>query len=75
MLDQAGAPVRPALLGNDTRCAAASAALTAELGPEHRARAVGSVPGGGVHGHKLRWLAEHQPAQAARVATVLLRHD
>ena len=43
-LDDAQAPVRPALLWNDTRSAAAADALVAELGARAWAEAVGSVP-------------------------------
>ena len=28
-----------------------------------------------VHGHKLRWLAGHEPERAARTAAVMLPHD
>ncbi|HMA47334.1 MAG TPA: xylulokinase [Frankiaceae bacterium] len=74
-LDETGAPVRPALLWNDTRSAGAAAALTAELGAREWAEAVGTVPVASLTVAKLRWLAEHEPARAARVAQVLLPHD
>jgi xylulokinase len=75
-LDEAGAVVRPALLWNDTRSAGAAADLTAELGgPEKWAEAVGLVPVASFTITKLRWLAQHEPDLAARVATVLLPHD
>jgi xylulokinase len=75
-LDEAGAVVRPALLWNDTRSATAATELIAELGgPEKWADAVGSVPVASFTVTKLRWLAEHEPDLAARVATVLLPHD
>jgi xylulokinase len=74
-LDEAGEVVRPALLWNDTRSARAAADLTAELGPKTWAEAVGSVPVASFTVTKLRWLAEHEPAQAARVAAVCLPHD
>jgi xylulokinase len=75
-LDEAGAVVRPALLWNDTRSAGAATDLIAELGgPEKWAEAVGSVPVASFTVTKLRWLAQHEPAAADRVASVLLPHD
>ena len=60
-LDEAGEVVRPALLWNDTRSAAAAADLVAELGARYWAEAVGSVPVASFTVSKLRWLAEHEP--------------
>ncbi|MDA8318606.1 MAG: xylulokinase [Actinomycetota bacterium] len=75
MLDDTGQPVRPALLWNDTRSADAAADLVSEFGARHWAESVGSVPAAAFTVTKLRWLAEHEPANAARAATVLLPHD
>ncbi|SHG62074.1 xylulokinase [Streptoalloteichus hindustanus] len=74
-LDDAGSVVRPALLWNDTRSARAAADLVAELGPRAWAEAVGSVPVASLTVAKLRWVAEHEPDLADRVASVLLPHD
>jgi len=74
-LDESGEVVRPALLWNDTRSAPAAAALTAELGAEAWAEAVGSVLVASFTATKLRWLAEHEPDHAARTAGVCLPHD
>jgi xylulokinase len=81
-LDERGDVVRPALLWNDTRSAAAAAELVAELGAGDPARgaaawadAVGSVPVASFTVTKLRWLAEHEPAAMARTAAVSLPHD
>ncbi len=75
-LDEAGEVVRPALLWNDTRSAKAADDLVRELGgPGEWAAAVGSVPVASFTVTKLRWLAEHEPRHAARVAEVLLPHD
>lgn len=74
-LDEAGAVVRPALLWNDTRSAQAATDLVAEHGAEFWAEAVGSVPLASFTIAKLRWLAEHEPAAAARTAAVCLPHD
>ena len=74
--DDAGEPVRDALLWNDTRSAAAAADLIAEHGgPQACADAVGSVLVASFTATKLRWLRDHEPAAAARVADVLLPHD
>jgi xylulokinase len=75
-LDDAGQVVRPALLWNDTRSAGAAAELVAEGGgPRAWAAAAGSVPVASFTVTKLRWLADHEPAAAARVAAVCLPHD
>ncbi|MER6899074.1 FGGY family carbohydrate kinase, partial [Amycolatopsis sp. NPDC000740] len=75
-LDEAGEVVRPALLWNDTRSAQAAKDLTDELGgPGVWAKSVGLVPVASFTVTKLRWLAEHEPENADRVARVLLPHD
>ncbi|BFU46555.1 xylulokinase [Krasilnikovia sp. MM14-A1004] len=79
-LDADGAVVRPALLWNDTRSAGAAAELIDDLGGGDRGRrawadAVGIVPVASFTLTKLRWLARHEPANAARVAAVCLPHD
>jgi xylulokinase len=75
-LDEAGQVVRPALLWNDTRSAGAAEDLTAEGGgPRAWADAVGLVPVASFTVTKLRWLADHEPEAAARVAAVCLPHD
>ncbi len=74
--DQAGESVRDALLWNDTRSAGAAADLIAEHGgPQACADAIGSVLVASFTVTKLRWLRDHEPASAARVAEVLLPHD
>ena len=79
-LDDAGAVVRPALLWNDTRSAQAATDLIADLGGEAVGRAawaaaVGLVPVASFTVSKLRWLADHEPDNAARTAAVCLPHD
>ncbi len=74
-LDEQGEVVRPALLWNDTRSAAAADELVKELGPQAWAEGVGSVPVASFTVTKLRWLAQHEPANAARTAAVALPHD
>jgi xylulokinase len=75
-LDDAGTVVRPALLWNDNRSAGAALDLVAELGgPAAWADQVGVVPVASLTVTKLRWLAEHEPANARRTAAVCLPHD
>jgi xylulokinase len=81
-LDAEGTVVRPALLWNDTRSAEAAEQLVLELGAGDRERggrawadAVGTVPVSSLTVAKLRWLADHEPENAARVAAVALPHD
>ncbi|WP_155374462.1 xylulokinase [Catellatospora vulcania] len=75
-LDADGQVVRDALLWNDTRSAQAATDLVAELGGgQPWAEAVGSVPVASFTVTKLRWLAQHEPDNAARTAAVCLPHD
>jgi xylulokinase len=74
-LDAAGEVVRPALLWNDTRSAAQARRLVARDGAATWAERTGSVPLASFTVTKLAWLAEHEPANADRVARVLLPHD
>jgi len=81
-LDADGVVVRPALLWNDTRSAEAAGQLVAELGDgdveagaRRWAEAVGTVPVASITVAKLRWLADHEPENAQRVAAVALPHD
>ena len=81
-LDGDGEVVRPALLWNDTRSADAAEQLIAALGDGERhhgaaawAQACGSVLVASLTITKLRWLADAEPDNAARVAAVCLPHD
>jgi xylulokinase len=75
-LDGDGEVVRPALLWNDTRSAGAATELIGELGGAQAwADAVGLVPVASFTVTKLRWLAEHEPANADRTVAVCLPHD
>ena len=75
-LGEDGEPVRDALLWNDTRSAPEAAALIAEHGgPQACADAIGSVLVASFTVTKLRWLRDHEPDRAERVAEVLLPHD
>ena len=75
VLDAVGRVIRPALLWNDTRSAAAAAALVAEVGAASFAERTGSVPVASFTITKLRWLADTEPQNAALVAAVALPHD
>ena len=75
LLDHAGDVVRPALLWNDTRSAAAAAALTDEVGADDFARRTGLVPVASFTITKVRWVRDHEPELADRVAAVALPHD
>ncbi len=81
-LDEDGQVLRPALLWNDTRSAQAAADLVRELGDGDVAagrrawvEAIGSVPVASLTVTKLRWLAQHEPQHAERLAAVALPHD
>ncbi len=75
-LDSVGEVVRPALLWNDTRSAAAADALAAgHGGPEAWARDLGVVPVASFTISKLAWLAEHEPRSAEQTEAVCLPHD
>ncbi len=76
VLDDTAEVLRPALLWNDLRSAAAAEQLVDELGgPQRCAELTGSVFTASFTVTKLRWLAEHEPDVAARVASVALPHD
>ncbi|MCU1550677.1 MAG: xylulokinase, partial [Glaciihabitans sp.] len=75
VLDAGGEVIRPALLWNDNRSAQAAADLIVELGAAEFAARTGSVPVASFTLTKLRWLADAEPDNAARVAAVALPHD
>lgn len=74
-LDERGASVRPAILWNDLRAAESGRQLQQERGAAYWLDSFGLLPDSAHPISKLRWLAEHEPASAARVAQVLLPHD
>ena len=75
LLDDAGDPVRPAKLWNDTTSAPQAERLVAALGAERWAEATGTVPVPSITITKLAWVAEHEPELLARTARVMLPHD
>lgn len=74
-LDESGRVIRPAILWNDTRSAQAAADLVNEVGAAEYAERTGSVPVASFTATKLRWMADHEPANAARIAAIALPHD
>jgi xylulokinase len=76
VLDKDGDVIRPALLWNDTRSAQSALDLNAEMGGDaEAAKKVGSVLVASFTATKLRWLADHEKANAEKVAAVALPHD
>jgi xylulokinase len=76
LVDDAGAPVRDALLWNDNRSAKQADMLIEELGGAQAwADATGSVPVASFTVTKLRWVADNEPEVAARAQGVMLPHD
>ena len=75
LLDRDGNVLRPALLWNDTRSAESAAALTEEVGAEDYAKRTGLVPVASFTVTKVRWVRDHEPDIAGRVAAVALPHD
>ncbi|MDC4232510.1 xylulokinase [Actinomyces sp. B33] len=86
LLDEEGRVIRPALLWNDTRSASAARDLIAERGADGLdtagsegaawwAEATGSVPVASLTVTKLRWVADNEPDNAARIAAICLPHD
>ena len=75
-MDEQGELVRDALLWNDVRSAGAATDLVAELGGAQAwVDRVDVVPLAAFTVAKVRWLAEHEPDNAARTARVVLPHD
>lgn len=75
-LDSSGEVIRPALLWNDTRSAQSARDLNTEMGGDAQAaQKVGSVLVASFTATKLRWLADNEKANAAKVAAVALPHD
>lgn len=75
-LDAEGKVIRDALLWNDTRSADAAKALNSEMGGDVEiAKQVGSVLVASFTATKLRWLADAEKDNAAKVAGVALPHD
>lgn len=74
-LDRGGEVIRDALLWNDLRSDRAARTLIAEVGADEFVDRTGVVPVASFTGAKLRWLRDHEPDNASRVAAVALPHD
>ncbi len=75
-LDKDGQVIRHAKLWCDTSTAAECEELTAALGgPDATLAALGNAILPGFTASKILWLKKHEPANFARLATVLLPHD
>lgn len=75
LLDDEGQSVRPAKLWNDTTSAPQAERLVEELGADWWSDWAGIVPVASFTVSKLKWVAEHEPANLERVAQVMLPHD
>jgi xylulokinase len=75
-LDSDGEVIRPALLWNDIRSAKEADDLNREVGGDPViARKVGSKLVASFTASKVRWMADHEPHNASRVASIALPHD
>jgi xylulokinase len=74
-LDRLNQVIRPAKLWNDTTSAPEASELVERLGAEVWAARVGTVPTAAFTITKLLWVARHEPANFARIATALLPAD
>jgi xylulokinase len=73
LTDEAGAPLRPAILyGVDTRAGEQIAALDAELGRDEILRRGGSVLSSQAVGPKLAWVREHEPEVWSRARRLFM---
>lgn len=75
VIDPRGEVIRPAKLWNDTTSAPQAKQLSEQLGPIGWANRCGLVPVASFTITKLKWLAENEPDNFARVAKVMLPHD
>lgn len=79
VLDIGGNVIRPALLWNDTRSAQAASDLNDEYEKLHDGEAISVAVGSRLvaafTASKVRWLADHEPENADRVAAIVLPHD
>ncbi|HEX7223283.1 MAG TPA: xylulokinase [Candidatus Limnocylindrales bacterium] len=74
-MDASGAPIRPAMLWNDTRAAPDAAWLTERLGAERWAALTGLRPVASFTVSKWAWLRRTEPDAAARTRAIRLPHD
>lgn len=75
LLDDAGEVVRPAILWNDQRTARECDEIRRRVGRERLIAVTGNDAMTGFTAPKVMWVAEHEPDNWARVATILLPKD
>ena len=75
LLDDAGAPLRPAKLWNDTTSSGQANRLVERFGADVWSARTGSVPVAAFTITKLAWVAEHEPDLLERAEMVMLPHD
>jgi len=71
LIDDAGRPVRPAMLWNDNRAADLVAGWVADGTAEQAFRISGCSAAPGLANAELRWLSEHEPEVLSRARTLL----
>ena len=75
LLDEAGIPLRPAILWNDQRTAAECDQIRATVGAERFIRVTGNDALTGFTAPKILWVRNHEPEIFSRTAHVLLPKD
>ncbi|MDP5032894.1 MAG: xylulokinase [Paraglaciecola sp.] len=73
LLDDANTVIRPAILWNDGRCEAQCKEIEAEVADAREL--TGNIIMAGFTAPKLLWVKQHEPANFARIAKVLLPKD
>jgi xylulokinase len=74
-LDEAGRPLRPAILWNDQRSIVQCAAITEKVGEKHLYQLIGSILLPGFTAPKILWLRQNEPEVYAQIRHVLLPKD
>lgn len=75
LLDGEGEVIRPAILWNDQRTAAECDEIRRRVGRDRLVRITGNDALTGFTAPKLLWVADHEPDNWSRVATILLPKD
>jgi xylulokinase len=74
-LDDANQVIRPALLWNDQRTAAECIEITQKVGAERLLAIAGNPALTGFQAPKILWVRNHEPANYARIAHIVLPND
>jgi xylulokinase len=75
LLDEAGTPLRPAILWNDQRTSAECDEIRKLVGRERLIEITGNDALTGFTAPKILWVRNHEPEVSARVRHILLPHD